>query len=293
MGTTMTLESEAIAKEVQTILEALDTPPVDAETHSMFCGWLHLRRKFPDILLNEPYSAEDQIVLVCRAISESNGNGDALIEPIVRAVVSCLRPEWTSKGLAFIEAFDQIPLRETLRSLEALFGEKGAGHLPEVLRRKLWQIFGPDDGVVAKPVKACRAMKLPSRITRVPVVEKRVALGLALLELKAKSRRTNDFSALRKKHFGDVEPMLAIEATRVARVFGRRPDIYRRMSWQALVELSSPSLSAPARLRFETAIIAGKDIKVPQIKRARGRLPSGRPRQERAAARMAAYSSPV
>lgn len=53
----------------------------------MFCRWLYRRYKFPEIFRNEPYEAEEQIVLVCRAILESNGNGgNALIEPIVSAV---------------------------------------------------------------------------------------------------------------------------------------------------------------------------------------------------------------
>ena len=57
------------------------------------------------------------------------------------------------------------------------------------------------------------------------------------------------------------------------------PDIFRRAGWRALVELSSPSLSTSARQRFEAAIRAGKDIKGPQIARARGRLRNGRPKR--------------
>jgi len=199
-----------------------------------------------------------------------------------------MRLQWTSKGIAWIEAFDQIPLVETLQTLVALFGEKsGSEHLPEVLRRKLWQIFGPD--VAAAPAKVEAPPKPPAKVTRVPIIEKRIALGLQLLELKAQSRRNNDFSMLRKKHFGDIEPKLATQATSVARRYGNRPEIYRNASWHCLVQLSQPSLSAAARLRFETMIIGGKDIKGPEIKRARGRRPSGRPgRREPSTSRMAA-----
>jgi hypothetical protein len=277
-----------IVEQVQKILDAMEVPPIDRATMTMFCRSFYRRQKFAETFRNERYGAEERIVLVCRAILESDGNGNALIEPIANAVALCMRPEWTSKGVAWIEAFDQIPLLGTLQTLVDLFGEKAAAeHLKEVLRRKLWAFFGPDVVPAAKPVKV-KPPKPPASVTRIPVIEKRIALGVKLLELKAKSRRNNDFSELRKRHFGDVEPKLAMQATSVAKVYGAKPEIYRRVSWQALVELSAPSLSAAARLRFESAVIEGKEITGIQIKRARGRRPNGRPRQSRPAARMAA-----
>ena len=278
-------ENESVVKQVQAILDALEAPPIDNATRSLFCRWLYRRQKFAETFRNERYGAEEQIVLVCRAILESDGNGNALIEPIASAVSLCMRPEWTSKGVAWIDAFDKIPLLGTLKTLVDLFGEKAAAeHLKEVLRRKLWRIFGPDVVPAAKPVKVKSLPKPPASVTRIPVIEKRIALGLKLLELKAKSRRNNDFGQLRKKHFGGVEPKLAMQATSVAKVYGAKPEIYRRVSWQALVELSAPSLSAAARLRFESAVIEGKEITGIQIKRARGRRPNGRLRQARLAA---------
>lgn len=276
-----------ISSRIQEILDAIEAPAVDDATRSLFCRWLYRRQKFAETFRNERYGPEEQIVLVCRAILEFDGNSNALIEPIVSAVSLCMRPDWTSKGVAWIEAFDQIPLLGTMQALVDLFGEKAAAeHLKAVLRRKLWAFFGPDVVPAAKPVKP--PPKPPRSVTRVPEIEKKIALGVKLLELKAKSRRNNDFGQLRKRHFGDVEPKLAMQATSVAKIYGTRPDIYRRMSWQALVELSSPSISAAARLRFETAVIEGKDINGRQIRRARGRRPNGRPRQSRPAARMAA-----
>jgi hypothetical protein len=73
---------------------------------------------------------------------------------------------------------------------------------------------------------------------------------------------------------------------RVARVYGQRPDIYRRLSWQALVELSSPDLSADARTEIEAKIIAGDRFSHSQI-RARRPLRSG-PLKKEPAQRMAA-----
>jgi hypothetical protein len=48
-------------------------------------------------------------------------------------------------------------------------------------------------------------------------------------------------------------------------------------------------VSTITRQRFEARILAGEDVKGIAIKRARGRLPNGRPgRQERSTARLAA-----
>jgi hypothetical protein len=136
--------------------------------------------------------------------------------------------------------------------------------------------------VPPKPPRPAKAEpKPPARVSRIPIIEQRIAIGLKLLELKAQSRRSNDYSELRKRHLGDIEPKLAMQAASVAKVYAQRPEIYRQVSWQALVDLSSPSLSMAARMRFEAAIIFGKHIDGRQVKRARGRLRSGRPRQER------------
>lgn len=178
--------------------------------------------------------------------------------------------------------------RSALQTLVDLFGEKSAAHhLREVLLRKLWLFFGPDVVAPAKPAKPKRVPKPPASVSRIAGIEKRVAFGKQLLELKSQCRRNNDFAVLRRKRFPDVEALLATEAARVARAYGDRPDVYQRLSWAALVELSSPSLPAAAREQFERRALAGEDIKAVEIARARGHLPSGRPRQERPA-RMAA-----
>jgi hypothetical protein len=93
---------------------------------------------------------------------ESESNQDALIEPIVSAVSLCMRPEWTNKGLAWIEAFDRIPLTtilQTMRSLD-LFSERSIGHYYAIdLRNKLAAIFEP---LVSKPapVRAKREARI-------------------------------------------------------------------------------------------------------------------------------------
>ena len=61
---------------------------------------------------------------------------------------------------------------------------------------------------------------------------------------------------------------------RVAGIYGRRPEIYRNLTWMALVELSSSSLPENARTEFELKIIAGARFTHTQI---RARRPLKKP----------------
>ncbi|SHJ97272.1 hypothetical protein SAMN05444159_2053 [Bradyrhizobium lablabi] len=96
------------------------------------------------------------MTLLIRTILESEGNQDALIEPIVSAVALCMLPEWTTKGLAWIEAFDKIPLTAIMRTMRGLdlFSEKTLWHYYAIaLRNKLAAILEPTDAIGRK----CRA----------------------------------------------------------------------------------------------------------------------------------------
>ena len=153
-------ETKPVSKKVQRIFDALEITKVHPEVRSNFQRWIYRQDKYGKGM---GVSVGD-ITLLCRTIMESEGNADALDEPIiVSAVHSCMRPEWTNKGLAWIETFDRIPLRailETLRGLEFSEGEIRQ-HYSVCLRRKLWKHFGADEAT--KPVKVKREPKLPKR----------------------------------------------------------------------------------------------------------------------------------
>ncbi|MGY4193372.1 hypothetical protein [Bradyrhizobium sp. USDA 4520] len=91
----------------------------------------------------------EHAILLMRAILESEGNGPAaLAEPIVTAVswVMSRHPQWPAKGLAWIEAFDGIPLvsiLETIRSLEAFEERHLAGHLQASITNRLRRVLDP------------------------------------------------------------------------------------------------------------------------------------------------------
>jgi hypothetical protein len=83
---------------------------------------------------------------------ESSGNEDAIGEPIiVSAVAGCLEPKFIDRGVALIEAFDQIPMTTILNTMRGLdlFRESSLGlYYGIVLRNKLAAILEP---LVSKP----------------------------------------------------------------------------------------------------------------------------------------------
>jgi hypothetical protein len=155
-------ETKPVSKKVQRIFDALEITKVHPEVRSMFQRWTYRHDKYGKGM---GVSVGD-ITLLCRTIIESEGNADALDEPIiVSAVHSCMRDQWTNKGLAWIEAFDKIPLcaiLETMRGLEFDEGEVRQ-HFSLCIRRKLWKHFGADEAPKPKPAKVKREPKPPKR----------------------------------------------------------------------------------------------------------------------------------
>jgi hypothetical protein len=181
-----------------------------------------------------------------------------------------------------VEAFDHIDLI----ALHATLGDLGlADQFDRALYLKLEGILGPP--MVAHVKMVTPTVKLPPKprykVTRFEATERRIKMGLEFLSLRSQAKSNRAYGQLRS-NAADVEQALAAEATRVAERYGQRPEIWRQMSWNALVELSSPSLPAAARKRFESRVLAGDEVKGAEIAKARGPLRNGRPRQEHAMA---------
>ena len=83
----------------------------------------------------------------------------------------------------------------------------------------------------------------------------------------------------------DVDPKLASEAMKVARLNAGREEITGRLSWDCLVRLASPTLPAAARQALEARVIAVEKIVASDIARARHAHAS---RSDQTATRMAA-----
>jgi hypothetical protein len=270
-------EAPAIATQVDEILLALEVPKIDAETRLIFQEIIHRQKYFG----GDP---KGRIIFIIRAITESEGNEGALIGPIVSAVSSCLTPEIINRGLAVIEAFDRIPLLailETMRSLD-LFSEDSIGSYYSVaIRNKLRAILQPAVLPAAKPIKVKREPKPPLSVSRIPMVEKYVALGVKLLTLRATTPSNTRFGQRVRAEF-NVDQILTSQAMRVAARYATRPEIYRAASWITLVELSSPKMSESVRQAHEAKILAGQPVTALQIRRARGRLKGGSPKRGQA-----------
>jgi len=113
-------------------------------------------------------------------------------------------------------------------------------------------------------------------LTRVAGVEANVELKLVALRADLKSNRA--FGRAVRAQF-DIDTMHAVECARGARAYSERPDIYRRLSWNALVLLSSPTIPAPVRQDLEARILVGESIGGLDILRSRGALNMGPPRR--------------
>jgi len=155
----MPWHAETFAKQVDEILIELDEVPlVDAQVRFTFQKILYRAGKFGT-------DGRGDVTLLIRTITESSGNENALVEPIITAVALVMRPEWTNLGLRWIKAFDQIPLMATLQTMRSLnlFSERSmALYLSMVIRNKLAAILKP---VVSKPapVRAKPKAKRPKR----------------------------------------------------------------------------------------------------------------------------------
>jgi hypothetical protein len=228
----------------------------------------------------------EPMVLTLRVFAETSpANRFELDRETITAVhAACRLKRWNPLGLAFLDAWDAMDLGELRRRAETS-GMEMAGH-PLIITR-LSPILDPlIPKPPPKPVRVKREPKPPISVMRIRV-QANIELGMQLMALRAITPANCAFGRLVRKQF-DLDQASATEAMRVARLYGRRWEITSRLSWAALVELS---LSIPQLLRreLEANIIAGKRIGAPEIRRARGRLKSGRPkRADQPALRMAA-----
>jgi hypothetical protein len=212
--------------------------------------------------------------LTLRTIVESDGNQDALVADIIEAVSDIIRfhPRWSNLGLELLGAFDKIDLIELRRKVKAAKVQPLRVGISTLICVELEKILGP--AVLPKPPKPVRGKrepKPPAYVARVPGVERNVALGLELLKLRSAIKSNREYGRQVRIQF-DAETKLAVDALRVAKVYGARPEIYTRLSWNALVTLASPALPAAAREALEARICAGERIGAPEIRAASGAL---------------------
>jgi hypothetical protein len=219
------------------------------------------------------------VVVSLRCICESEGNSSALISDIISAVsdIVLAHPRWPAMGLAFVEAFDRIDLLDVRKTAKAANIQPLRVGVATLIAIELAKILGPSRP--PKPPKPARVKLLPKpprALTRIPEIEKAIALGNQLLALRAATASNARFGRLVRKQF-DVDGQQACELMKVARAYGAKPEIYQRLSWEGLIQLASPTMPAPVRQRLEARILAGEKIVASDIVRARETLKNGRP----------------
>jgi hypothetical protein len=91
----------AIAKQVQAVLDAVEAPQIDRETRLTLQRYLYRRTKYGDVFKDDFGSdGRGYITLLLRTILESEGNQNALVEPIVSAVAGSMRTVWIRRALS-------------------------------------------------------------------------------------------------------------------------------------------------------------------------------------------------
>jgi hypothetical protein len=148
------------------LLIALDAPPVAPEAQER-----------PQKVIR--YHGEAHATLLIRTITESEGNELALIEPVIGAVsqVMTWKPQWADKGLAWIEAFDHLPLLQIVDAMRSLtlFKESSlGGYLANVLHNKLLSVFElpPSPPKAKRPYRRRRPGEPPAKRERKPLSPK-------------------------------------------------------------------------------------------------------------------------
>jgi hypothetical protein len=220
---------------------------------------------------------QDHVVAVLRAIVEGNPvNRSSLIADVIHAASDIVRchPRWVELGGKRLQAWDSIDLVAIRKTAKASGIRPMREAVGALLYARLESILGPS---VVVPVK-------PSRFDD---MEKRLATGARMLELRAENKNKK-FRRLLQVHF-KKEVSNAFLYMRVAERYRSRPEIWSMVSWSTLRALTEPSLPAETRSRFERAIAAGRTVRGAHVVRARRKAAEpASDRSDRPAPRMAA-----
>lgn len=211
------------------------------------------------------FYGEGHIVLLITTITESEGNADALIEPIVSAVSDIMkrRPEWPERGSQWLEAFDLIPLvglLQVFRDLDAFTEREIADHYVIAVGRRLARRFAEIDGPPPPP---------PGY--RISAAQRVIEQGLELLKHKG-PHATSPICQLGRDRFG-LDPNDCSKVMNVARLYGDRGWLVEKLSRDALFNLASPSLPAAARDAAERRLRTGERVTSKDIRRMKADQP--------------------
>jgi len=158
-------EREEYFKRLASILEALEIPDLGRSERLYLQRVMYradfLRRFDPKRFANADGDA--QAIMILRSIAETANGLDALTLPIIQAVSDCMHEAWTSRGLEWLAALDNVPLFDIHRTLNG-FGL--ADRLSDAVRFRLMKILGPPTMPQPKPKKPTRKPVKPSSVSQ-------------------------------------------------------------------------------------------------------------------------------
>lgn len=203
---------------------------------------------------------------------EDDADDDAELSPeALQAVTEQLFEILRSAGALRPDKPEKKAIRQLAKATKALRGAEA-----------ILELLGP------LPVRVKPEPKPPRSFVRIPENRKKIELGAQLWAARSTAAPNVKFGRHIRNGFR-VSASEASELMRIWRGYGTRPEIFERVSWAALRELSSPSMPAGLRMELEAKIVAGENVAASDIRRSRGSLPIGRSRRrERQAGRAAA-----
>jgi hypothetical protein len=272
-------ENPTTAKEVQSILNGMEIEEIDATSRMTLQRWWWRSYALGKVNPALTKQVQGNTILALRCIVESEGNADALCDPILRAVSMAIS-RWEDRGMELVEAFDQIgltQLRAALIDLDILDDREVSTLFERAIGRRLAQILHkPEPVKAAKPSK--RELREQAAAKRAAANERAMNLAKRLLAFREVAPDNKTFSPLRARQFPDIDAQHASQLMLVARVYGDRPDLWKA-SWSTLYALASPSLPDAKRHAFERVLAAGGHVGANDIRAACAR----RQRRRRAA----------
>ena len=161
--------------------------------------------------------------MTLRCITESEGNEGALSEMNLRAVSGAIGP-FEDRGIALIEAFDQIPLLsvfEQMRALEYFYVSEARGALERILKHKLRRLLPSPPPPPSKEEirEARRRAKEDARRalkeTNGRIVAQKLELGRRLAAILDNTPSNTKFGRLARHQFDLRDPAEVAEVIRV------------------------------------------------------------------------------
>jgi hypothetical protein len=234
------------------------------------------------------------MTLTLRVFTEtSEGNQLELRSDAIYAVHDICRSmrRWTSLGLPFLEAWDTIEIGELRRRAKSSRLIRIDYRVRAVLCALMLDRLRPQlEPLEAKPTVVKAPPKPPRRVRRAIEIDRMIAIGRELAAMRAQFKSNNHFGRAVSARYPALDPQAAINLRRVAQAYGSKSQVYRRLSWDALDQLASRSVTGAIRAMLEQRILAGEHVTADDIRSASGkRLQSPRRRAAAVSAmRMAA-----